>query len=158
MKTTDQVNLEIKEIIAKNLPAQVGEVLQLRLEQADRDANTVKNLTEIKSSNETTIRLQQSQIESYKQFDDRNAALDQREKDLVQREMNLGIEVLKYQLAAEKEKTQFTQSVAMGLVRNTEYKKTIFDSENKGGFYDDKGNYIPPVNTSKSYTEDKTKS
>lgn len=42
------------------------------------------------------------------------------------KEKDQTIKNLSYQLAAEKEKTLFVKDVAMGLVRNTEYRKTVF--------------------------------
>ena len=148
---------EIEEIISKNLPAQVGDVLKQRLAQADAYEAEVKSLRENKISNEATIKGLHAEIERYMAFDNRNAAIDAREKELDNKERNLKIAELEFKLASEKEKTQFTQSVAMGLVRNTEYRKSIHDSETKDGYYDANGNYVMPVNTTKSYTETKNK-
>ena len=45
-------DLEIQEIIKKNLPQQVGDVLKVRLEQAEKDANLVVQLQNIISKME----------------------------------------------------------------------------------------------------------
>jgi len=149
---------EIEEIISKNLPAQVGDVLKQRLTQADALENEVKQLREYKISHEATIKGLRAEIDKYIAFDNRNSALDAREKELAQRELNLGLEILKYQLASEKEKTEFTKTVALGLVRNTEYRKTIFDSEAQAPFVDANGNWQYPQPTSKNHEETNTKS
>lgn len=145
---------EFQEVIKKNLPAQVGDVLKARLEQADRDANTIKTQDErIKELNQQVMKANEL-IENYKQFDKRNEALDGREKGLKEKEIIFEIEVLKYQLLAEKDKTEFSKNIALGLVRNTEYRKTIFDSETSGQPITDGQGYTHyPVPTTKLYDE-----
>lgn len=100
----------------------------------------------------------QEEIRVYMAFDERNRELDTREKDLDTRERNQTIAELHYQIAAEREKTDFTKAVAMGLVRNTQYRKTIFDSENPGGLpmVDGQGYTHYPMPTSKNYDETKS--
>jgi hypothetical protein len=46
----------------------------------------------------------------------------------------------------------------MGLVRNTTYRKNVFDNESNagGGHYDANNNYIPAPNITKNTTEDKS--
>lgn len=146
---------ELQESIKKNLPQQVGEVLKERLEQADRDAKRVLSLEKEVKNLEEQEEVFKGIIEDYKKFDARNTDLDSREKTLEDKIIKLEIEQLKYQLSAEKDKTVFSQNLAMGLVRNTEYRKTIFDSENVGGtpVIDGQGNYHYPIPTSKSYCE-----
>jgi len=152
----DATTQEINEIIKKNLPAQVGDVLKQRLAQADAYESDVKHLTGVKVSNEATIIGLESKIKEYEQFDNRNAALDAREKELDNKERNLKIAELEFKLANEKEKTQFSQSVAMGLVRNIEYRKSIFDSETQSPFIDANGTWQYPQPTSKNHEENKT--
>jgi len=146
---------ELQESIKKNLPQQVGDVLKERLAQADRDTITIKDQQEKLAEANSQIDYLQKEIRQYKQFDERNTLLESREKELETERNTLELEKLKYQLQAEKDKTQFSQNVALGLVRNTEYRKTIFDSEDKGGLgvIDGQGNYHYPMPTSKSYSE-----
>lgn len=146
---------EIKAIIEKNLPAEVSTVLQERLKQADRDADEVKHLNgEIKSYQKEVQRFKALIIE-YQAFDQRNAALDQREIDLKKIEHDLDLSILRGQIAAEKEKVEFTKSIALGLVRNTNYRKSIFDSENQAPYFN--GNQqVYPTSVNKSLTENQT--
>lgn len=151
------IDLEFQEIIKKNLPAQVGDVLKERLEQADKD---VKLIDSLRVANESYVKKIQELnliVDGYKEFDERNLNLEKREKEVSERERQQEIEKLKYQLESEKNKTEFTKEVALKLVRNTEYRNNIFDSEFKDGYYDHNNNWIPGINTTKSYTEHKTK-
>lgn len=144
---------EFEEIIKKNLPAQVGEVLKIRLEQADKDAIQVKQQGESLKKKELESLALQQKIDKYVAYDSRNASLDGREKVIQEKERNLEIETLKFQLSAEKEKTDFSKQVALGLVRNMEYRKTVFDSENKP--YQDQHGYTQYGNTTKNLEEKK---
>ncbi len=63
--------------------------------------------------------------------------------------------MLEYQLNSEKERTKFSTDVALGLVRNTNYRSFVFDSEMKDGYYNEKNEYIPPTNVTKTYNKDK---
>lgn len=155
-----ELEKEIQESIKKNLPQQVGEVLKQRLEQADKDNAEVKrliNLVEQYTSDKENL---EKQIYEYQKFDKRNASLDSREKELETEKNSLELEKLKYQLQSEKDKTTFSQSVALGLVRNIDYRKTIFDTENLGGVpsFDQYGNAHYPMPTSKNHTSTDTAS
>jgi hypothetical protein len=122
------MDIEIKAIIEKNLPAQVGEVLKQRLEQAEKDAATVSFQADSLRQKDRDITALEERTIEYQKFDIRNAELEKREKILEQTERNLKIEKLTYELTAERDKTQFTKDVALGLVRNIEYRKTVFDA------------------------------
>lgn len=149
------MELEIQEIIKKNLPAHVGDVLKKRLEQADADASELKNYKEAVVSRDKTITEQQKKIEEYKQFDDRNIKLEAREKTVAEQERNLRISTLEYELKSEKEKTALITSVAMGLVRNTEYKRSIWDSERQNPYQGGHGNMVYPTSVDKHFDETK---
>lgn len=120
---------EFKSIIEKNLPAQVGDVLKRRLEQADIDANRVKEVENLLEARNSHIENLKSEIVGYKKFDERNSTLMVREAAADEKERNFKIVSLEYQLLAEKDKTKFSMDVAMGLVRNTEYKRDVFNSK-----------------------------
>lgn len=122
---------EIKAIIEKNLPEQVGDLLKQRLEQAETDAGIVKLQNEKLINKNATIAELENQISVYKKMDERNSLLEAREKLVNDSERGLKIATLEFQLLAEKEKTEFSKNVAMGLVRNTEYKRTLFDSQSE---------------------------
>lgn len=147
---------ELKAVIEKNLPAQVGETLKQRLAQAETDAKLVQTqLTRIASLEDTVKRLENT-VNEYRKNDERNAALDAREQKVQEAERNLKIASLEYQLQTERDKSQFTRDVALGLVRNTTYRRHIFDSENQNGYQGPNGNWVYPTPVNKSLDETKT--
>lgn len=146
---------EIEEIIKKNLPAQVGEILKERLEKADGDAAMVLYLQNRVVEQDKEIQTLNKRILEYEKFDVRNAQLDSKENELKEIERNLKIVTLEYQLQSEKEKTDFSKNIALGLVRNVEYRKTIFDSENQAPYIDAGGNWIYSTPVNKSLDETK---
>jgi len=148
---------EIQELIKKHLPQQVGETLKVTLEHAEKDAKKVKEQDEKLIERRKEIDKLESIIQEYKKFDERNSLLDAREKELEAKENKLEIDELKYQLSAEKDKTEFSKNIALGIVRNTEYRKTIFDSENQEPYQDYTGNWHYPQPKSKVFTETETK-
>ena len=149
-----ELEKELNEIIKKSLPQHVGETLRERLEQADKDEEENKKLKEEQQKLKSELSEKNSVIEQYKKFDERNKDLNRREKELEAGLIKLEIETLKYQLEVEKDKTDFTKSIALGLVRNTQYKKTIFESGNPGGVMqkDGYGNMVYPQPSTNSHT------
>lgn len=149
---------EIEEIIRKNLPEHVGEVLKKRLADADRDALELVKYKQFFEDTKENLANANVRIEEYKKLDERNLKLEQREKDLDTREMEFKIHSLEYQLAAEKDKTKFSEALAMGLVRNTNYREHIFDNEQNSGYYDQNtGQFVQATNVTKTFNKDITK-
>lgn len=147
--------LEIQEIIKKNLPQQVGEVLKLRLEQAEKDAKKVIELENKISQLEKTVNEKQSELSSYKLLDERNSKLNEREELLNKKQHDLDLDILQHKLESEKDKSEFAKSVALGLVRNTEFRKSVFDSENQQSYYNDNV-WVQPTQINKQLTETKS--
>jgi hypothetical protein len=147
--------LEIQEIIKKNLPQQVGEVLKLRLEQAEKDAKKVIELENKISQLEKTVNEKQSELSSYKLLDERNSKLNEREELLNKKQHDLDLDILQHKLESEKDKSEFAKSVALGLVRNTEFRKSVFDSENQQSYYNDNV-WVQPTPINKQLTETKS--
>jgi len=122
---------ELKDIIAKNLPQAVGEELQKRLQQADADVRELASLKErLEIRNKTIAELNETVIQLRDQLS-KHVDIDVREAEVSKRERNAEIEALKVQLAASQGNTQFAQNVALGLVRNVEYRNSVFGSSNK---------------------------
>lgn len=144
---------EIKAIIEKNLPAQVGETLKQVLEQGKKDSETVKQQAEQINKLLKTVQERDELIQTYKKFDERNSSLESREKACEIQERDLKVKTLEYQLEAEKSKTVFSQNVALGLVRNTEYRRTIMDNVNEP--YKDQYGNIQYQNKYQNSTEEK---
>ena len=150
-----ELEKEFQELIKKNLPAQVGETLNEILQQAKKDSEKVKDLSEIIVSKDSTINGLNKMLAIYKEHDERNKGLEERETAVTERERLAEIANLTFQLNTEKEKSKFVSDVTMGLVRNTEYRKTIFDNQSDNAGRDQYGN---PVYVNKTQNSDENKS
>jgi hypothetical protein len=148
-------DLEIQEIIKKNLPQQVGDVLKVRLEQAEKDANLVVQLKNKISQLEESVKKQLDLLDEYELLDRRNSKLDEREVLLNKKQHDLDLEILQQKFENEKDKSDFAKSLALGLVRNTEFRKSVYDTENQAG-YSSGTNWIQPTPIHKSLTETET--
>lgn len=144
---------EINEIIKKNLPAQVGEVLKQRLEQAEKDAADLKKCSKDLADATATVSELNILLGRHKSLDERSEALKAREIAVDVLERSQKTNQLQYELESEKQKTDFVKSVALGLVRNTEYRKNIFDSETQAGHYNENGMWIQPTPIHKAFEE-----
>jgi len=149
-------DLEIQEIIKKNLPQQVGDVLKVRLEQAERDANLVVQLKNTISQLEDSVKKHLIRINNYELLNDRNSKLDEREVLLNKKQHDLDLEILQQKFENEKDKSDFAKSLALGLVRNTEFRKSVFDNENQNGYYNSSNQWIQPTPINKSLQETQT--
>lgn len=129
-----ELEKEIQESIKKNLPQQVGDVLKQRLEQADKDKEALKAALNLNETQSKRIEKLQSDIDKHNSISDRENQLKEREVILSKGELELKLATVTYQLETEKEKTQFTKEVALGLVRNTVFRKTVFDNENQAPY------------------------
>jgi hypothetical protein len=146
---------EFKAIIEKQLPAQVGKVLQERLAKADQDEKSLKEYINLCEQRYQTIQDQERKIKEYQAFDSRNAGLEAREKAVADAERNLKVKELEYQLNTEKEKSSFCMDVTRTLVKNVEYKKSIMDSDWVSAHSRD-GKWVDAHTETKTFTETKT--
>lgn len=156
IKTTIMTD-EIRSIIEKNLPAQVGETLRLVLEKGEKDAAALELANKANKDAANLIDRLNEQIAEYRKLDSRNAGIEAREKAVADKERSLKIAELEYQLQAEKDKAQFGKDVAMGLVRNTEYRRTLFDNVTEPSGLDHYGNQ-QYANKTQNSSEEKTAS
>lgn len=126
----EQTNAKIQKAITESLPAQVGETLRKQLELIPiLEKQLESSKTSISGLEKNVIQLKEERSELALELS-KHQALDVREKIVSERERNSKLEELKYQLDAEKEKTQFSRDVALGLVRNTEYRHEVFGNKN----------------------------
>ncbi len=125
------ITADIQDAIAKQLPAQVGEVLRVRLEQAEKDAKErsileSRNAEQRREIQQLEARVTNRDIELKKAGD-----LNARAADLDKRERDLRITLLEAQLAASNTNATFAKEVALGLVRNVEYRHSVFETNSK---------------------------
>ena len=120
---------DLKEAIGKHLPQAAGELLQERLKQADVDAALVVTQKERLDNLLGQVRELEAKLRTANEELGKHKALDKREEEISTRERNAEIAMLKVQLEAANGNTQFAKDIALGLVRNTEYRRNVFDSE-----------------------------
>ena len=120
---------ELKDLITKHLPQATSDALQARLRQADTDAELVVTQKARLDTLIEQIRDLESKLSAANTALNNHKALDKREVELAERERVLEITLLKQQLESANTNTQFARDVAMGLVRNTEYRRTALNSE-----------------------------
>lgn len=151
MKTLEN---DIAEIIKQNLPEKVGAELKKELDEL---ARLRVRVTELEKSNEqltdkitelTALKLKASEL------DNREKALNDRELVLKDAEKDNKITLLEERLKVNDDKAQFCKDVALGLVRNTSYRSTVFDQRDIP-FIDNQG-HSHYANTTIHHTEEKT--
>jgi hypothetical protein len=131
---------EFQEIIQKNLPAQVGEALKKRLEVADQADNEIPRLkSEIRNLQISNAALQEKIDEKDKI--ESMISIQQSQLEKIEKEQHdLDLEKLRIQLEVEKDKSSFVKDIAMGLVRNQEFRRRLFDSKSGPESVDQYGN------------------
>ena len=148
---------EIQDIIAKSLPAQVGEVLKKRLEQADRDKARVEQLSQELDGKKHECSVLNETIAKHHNLTEREKGIEAREVDVSKREKNIEVIILQSKLEEANKRAELVTGFTHGLVRNVEVRKSIYDSESQAPFQDSNGNWHYPQPTSKSHTETQTK-
>ncbi len=144
---------DISDAIEKQLPAAVGEVLRARLEQADKDAKLAA------TQKDRIAELLRENTQLQNRVDARDAQLKahgdlaKRETELAERERNLRVTMLEGQLAAAHDKTKFAQDVALGLVRNVEYRHSVFANSTKQVAMPPGGGYTQSMPESSNTTD-----
>ena len=116
---------EIKDIIAKNLPQHVGEVIRERLNKADEDAAQVDKLYKTLAQKEGT--LSDLSIENAKLVSmlDRQVDIEERERKVREREINFELEITKLKLDAAEKKTDMMSGIINTVFRSPVYRKHI---------------------------------
>lgn len=123
---------EINEAIKKNLPLQVGEVLQerlnelARLEQFEQDANAkIKDKEDRLRAKDEVISKQQKEIHAHED-------LDKRERDISEKERNYKIALLEKELECQKRLAEGYLGFLQALTKNPIYKETFSKSISTG--------------------------
>lgn len=123
---------EIQDIISRQLPAQVGDVLRKRLEQADSDAVKVKSLeSEVRAIREQNVK-QHNEIGELKSQIAMHHLLDVREAAATKREQSIELEICKARADnAERSKGELFNLVGL-VFRNSIVKESISKSHYDG--------------------------
>ena len=145
---------EIKDIIAKNLPQHVGEVLREKLEQADRDAVQVKRLYLLLDEKEEYVNRLENQNREFSTRISEENHLKERERAIEDKERNLELEMLKLKLAESEKRNDIGTKLVETVFRSPVYRKHVenmtFSSYDNQGRYNTTG--AAPVNVTE-YTD-----
>ena len=112
------MNEEIKSIIEKNLPKQVGDTLREVLEQGQKDAEKVKSLLEDASNRDNTIERLTKEVNAYKETERLYNDLLRREALLAEGQRNLRITLLEFQNKELEKRSADMLSLVATLVKN----------------------------------------
>jgi hypothetical protein len=144
---------EIKASIEKNLPKQVGDALRERLEQADKTEEALRvSERQLKAEKEISARFGK-EIDALKALKNDARELNELRLSLENQTRDLAVKTLEIQLEAEKSKSTFGFSVALGLVRNTDFRRNLTDSKTLPGTPNAQGYINPPQTTFQNSTE-----
>lgn len=119
---------DIVESIRKNLPQQVGDVLQKELNRLQGIERDHKALKEAHEKTQQSLNSKNNEINKLNELLQAHEEITKREAAVSERERNSKIEELQVKLDAAESKQQFAEKLAMGLVRNIDYRKTVYDS------------------------------
>ena len=145
---------EFKEAIDKNLSKEVGTRLQERLKELEEKEERLKTVEF--HLRERTTELEAATAVIYKSQDlesliSKNQSLIE---DIEKRERNLELTLVKMQLEESQKRADVVTTFVSGLVRNTNFRESVFDSEMRDGYYDSQNVWRNPQNVTKSFTKD----
>jgi hypothetical protein len=120
---------EIAEAIQRNLPAAVGEELQAVLAKAKTDAEALETLQRKLTASEKEVQILRAEGDRLVEKLRRHEDLAKREAAVVERERLQEVFELKAQLAATQQVAEHSMQITKDLVRNTEYRRTLANSE-----------------------------
>jgi hypothetical protein len=130
---------EIKEIIAKNLPQHVGDVLKSRLADADRLEYEVVKLESALSSSQKDIEHLKEKLQEERNHTYSEQQLKTEWFKLEERERKLEIEILKLKLDESEKRADISTKLVETVFRSPVYRKHV---ENMTlGSYDNQGRY-----------------
>ena len=130
---------EIKDIIAKNLPQHVGDVLRTRLSEADKLESEVKYLNKELANHKKDIEYLKEKLEKERQHTYSEQQLKAEWSKLEERERNLEVEMLKLKLEESQKRADVSTKLVETVFRSPVYRKHV---ENMTlGSYDVQGRF-----------------
>lgn len=113
---------EIEEIIAKNLPLHVGEVLKSRLEEATKDATRlaecIKDVEKLERANKILVEMVSEQDSIKKD----QKATEQLKEELKEKERNLQITILTLQVEEANKRADLAKEFTFAVFKNPTFK------------------------------------
>lgn len=149
------MNQEILELIDKHLAKNVGDVLKKRLEEADFNTAELKKVKEHLNEKLDKISKLNSELSVLQELKQNYEDLENQRRKFEGEKMKYEVEKLKYQLSSEKEKSEFAKNIGLGLVRNLEYRNSMFYNESIGDHNTPQG-WVGSRIITKNFTEEKS--
>jgi len=148
-----QLNEDLKIAIDKHLSKEVGTRLQERFTELERKEIELKNTSEDLRLLRVSFSKLEEDIKKKERIETLISESDRKIADIEKRERDLELEKLKIKLEESEKRAEMVKEFTSGLVRNTSFRKTIFDSENQQPYTDSNGVYHYPMATSKHHEE-----
>ena len=150
----ENVIKDLNESIEKHLPNQVGEVLRKRLEQADKDSQTVKDQAikiDLYKIKEKELR---NELDNHFKIDNKMSESKRLLKELEKKQRDQEIFELKTKLEAANSNTTAVTDLVGKLFRNTEYKNNSFKHATGFTQYDNNNmqHFVPDGGSSENTT------
>ncbi len=126
---------EIRDAITKNLPAQVGKVLQEQLAELETAKVTIKQNEEALVRNNNTITAKEKELEFLRAALKKQEEIERREQEVSAKERNIEIINLTVQLDAEKRVTSYAWNFLNALVKNPTFVESVNKNIHTGTDY-----------------------
>jgi len=123
------LELQLKEVIEKNLPKQVGETLQKRLEELERVERDYKTKVEVEKNLRKEIDELNERLKSQEELQVWRVQLWDKESKLEERERNLEIELLKVKLEESNKRADTSKELVSLVFKNSTYKYSEFNKD-----------------------------
>lgn len=153
----NDLQMKIQEAIEKDMPKQVGENLKKLLEEGEKAKERLLKLEknfELAQENFNKLEAENRKLLALK---NRAEELEEKADGLEAKERALEIEILKIKLAESEKRADMVNQYTQGLVRNTSFRKKIFDSDSQmqDWYFDGQGvwHQPQPINSTKNHEE-----
>jgi len=149
---------DIAAAIENNMPQAVGQHLQKLLKEAETNTKIVKTQQDDITRLRKEVETRDEHLKKHGSLEDREARVTNREDIVSERERVIDITLLEIRLEESDMRAETTFKLVDKLVRNTVFKKTIFDNEDNDGLpvIDGQGVAHYPIPKNRSYIETKT--
>lgn len=128
------IEQKIQEAIEANLPAQVGETLKKRLEQAQNDAEEVESLRRKLSLSRAAEDRLTAEVDGLKKDLLRHAELSEREKTVAARENKLEVVMAQRDKTAAEDKCNALFSLVGTIFKNTVVRENVCESLSRNNY------------------------
>ena len=128
----DEFDKEMKEVLEKHLPAKMFETVEKKIKQITGMEEQIKMLiSQLRDEKKEKSELLHALAEreefdaEVKEFEGTKSAFDKDVEDWIIKENNLKISLLEKDVQCANDKADFARDLALGLVRNTTFKRSV---------------------------------